>query len=462
MRRILCLSLFFAFGPVSAQQGVLFTNVMVWDGSSEELRDLDVLVSGNRIAQVSEEPLAVIASTDMKVIDGGGRTLMPGLIESHVHLNFQHMIGGYETVEQRDWEEIGAMAGAVATSLLMDGFTTVRDQGTLQTGMRKAIDGGFVVGPRIYHAGAVIGQTSGHGDWRPYGYRTLEGRQTSKVGQLGMTFVVDGYDATLSASRQNIANGVSHLKIMVSGGIFSSKDPLHTVQMNEAEIRAVVEVADSWDTYVSAHIYNPSDVERAVEYGVKEVMHVPFLDERTARMLARKEIFYNPQLSQSTPEVLDAIFGPEDSVNKSKAAVAQKGMASIPGILLDEPDLLERTVFGVDIVTSQPVDALRARDHEIWFWADKFGNHQALRSMTSIAGELAALTGKNNPYPEGPIGVIEEGAYADLLLVDGNPLEDISVIGGNPKLYDAPDRKAGEIPTMRLIMKDGKIYKNTL
>ena len=105
---------------------------------------------------------------------------------------------------------------------------------------------------------------------------------------------------------------------------------------------------------------------------------------------------------------------------------------------------------------------LRGRDHEIWYWADKFGNHQALKSMTSISGKLATLTGKNNPYPSGKLGVIEEGAYADILLVDGNPLEDISVIGGNAKLFDAPNRKAGDIKTMPFITKDGKVYKNTL
>ncbi len=126
------------------------------------------------------------------------------------------------------------------------------------------------------------------------------------------------------------------------------------------------------------------------------------------------------------------------------------------------PQLLDTTTFGFDIVTNSPANVLRGRDHEIWFWADKFGNHQTLKSMTSISGKLAALTGLNNPYPDGTLGVIEEGAYADLLLVDGNPLEDITIIGGNPQLFDAPDRKAGEIATMHLIMKDGVIYKNTL
>lgn len=479
-------------------EAILFKNVQVFDGVQNELQDLDVLVLGNKIHRIAANipesgtyqvdvttneskmisgmgglggysiqlvnPNGKIESKQVKVsvVDGGGRTLMPGLIESHVHLNFQHMIGGYETVENRDWQEIGAMAAMAAQNLLMDGFTTVRDCGTLQSGMRRAIDNGNAIGPRIYNAGAVIGQTSGHGDWRPIGYRTLEGRSQAKVGELGMTFIVDGEDAMLSATRQNLANGSSFIKIMISGGIFSTKDPLHTVQMNQKEIRAVVEAAEAWGTYVTCHVFNVSDVRRAIDGGIKEMLHIPFLDVETAQLMAVKGIYYNPQLSQSTPEVLEATFGPEDSVNKRKAAIVQKAMANIPTVLKQVPQLLETTVFGVDIVTNKPKNVLRARDHEIWFWADKFGNHQALKSMTSTAGKLAALTGKNNPYPDGKLGVIEEGAYADLLLVDGNPLEDISVIGGNSKLFDAPDRKAGGIQTMRLIMKDGVIYKNTL
>lgn len=449
--------------PAAPPKLTLISNVNIFDGVSGQLhRQRHVLVKDNLIETISDEPLAVIQTHNVTMIDGGGRTLMPGLIESHVHLNFQHMIGGYETVETRDWQEIGAMAAMAAHSLLMDGFTTVRDCGTLQSGMRRAIDSGNAVGPRIYNVGAVIGQTSGHGDWRPRGYRTLAGRRTSKVGQLGMTFIVDGYDATLSAARQNLANEASLLKIMISGGIFSTKDPLHTVQMTKQEIGAVVEAAEAWDTYVTAHVFNVSDVKRAIDIGVKEMLHIPFIDVETAQLMADKEIYYNPQLSQSTPEVLDATFGPEPSVNKSKAAIVQVAMSRIPGVLLQVPQLLERTAFGVDIVTNTPTNVLRARDHEIWFWADRFGNHQALKSMTSIGGNLMALTGKNNPYPDGKLGVIEEGAYADLLIVDGNPLDDITVIGGNPQLFDAPDRVAGGIPTIRLIMKDGTIYRNTL
>ena len=240
----LVLAPLWAIAQDAPAQSTLFTNVMVFDGTSETLRDVDVLVTGNKISQISEEPLAVIASTNMSVIDGGGRTLMPGLIESHVHLNMQHMVGGYDTFEHKDWQEVGAMAAFTAQSLLMDGFTTVRDVGALHAGIRRAVDRGDAIGPRIYNAGAVISQTSGHGDWRLKGQNTLESRNTHKVAQLGLAFVVDGHDATLSAARQNLANGASLNKMMLSGGVFSSKDGLHTIQGTDEEVSAVVRASN--------------------------------------------------------------------------------------------------------------------------------------------------------------------------------------------------------------------------
>ena len=438
---------------------VLFTNVYVFDGMNDGLKSLDVLVEDNLIKQVGKD---IEASEGVTVIDGGGRTLMPGLIESHVHLNMQHMVGGYDTFESRDWQEVGAMAAFTAQSLLQDGFTTVRDVGALHAGLRRAVDRGDAIGPRIYNAGAVISQTSGHGDWRLKGQNTLESRYTHKVAQLGLAFIVDGYDATLSAARQNLANGASLNKMMLSGGVFSSKDGLHTIQGTDEEVTAVVRASKDWGTYATAHVNSPSDIQRGLRLGLGEIMHGQFLDEETAKMMVDAGVFYNPQLSVSSLEAIERTFGPGDSVNKTKSLKVAEGMAKIPDILLKFPKLLEKTTFGVDTVTVTPANALRNRDHEIWFWADRFGNLQTLRSLTSIGGELAALTGGQNPYPAGPLGVIKEGAYADILLIDGNPLEDISVIGGSKELFDAPDRKAGDIPTMQLIMKNGVIYKNTL
>ena len=249
---------------------------------------------------------------------------------------------------------------------------------------------------------------------------------------------------------------------MMSGGVFSSKDGLHTIQGTDEEVTAVVRASNDWGTYATAHVNNPLDIQRGLRLGLGEIMHGQFLDEETAAMMVDAGVFYNPQLSVSSLEAIERTFGPEPSVNKSKSLLVAKGMARIPDILLKFPKLLEKTTFGVDTVTVTPANAIRNRDHEIWFWADKFGNLQTLRSLTSIGGDLAALTGGQNPYPAGPLGVIKEGAYADILLIDGNPLEDITLIGGSKELFDAPDRKPGEVPAMHLIMKDGVIYKNNL
>ena len=439
----------------------LFTNVNIFNGTDDRLyENHNVLVEGSTIKAISASEIKTNANAT--IIEGGGRTLMPGLIESHVHLNLQHMVGGYGTMEDRDWQEIGAMAAFVAHSLLLDGFTTVRDVGTLQSGIRRAIDRGDALGPRIYSAGGVIGQTAGHGDWRLKGFRTLGSRDTFKAAQLGMTYIVDGYDATLSAARQNLANGASLNKMMLSGGVFSEKDGLHTVQGTDDEVRAVVQASGAWGTYATAHVNNPLDIQRGIRLGLKEIMHGQFLDNETAKIMTESGVFYNPQLSVSSKAAIDKTFGPGPSVFKSKAMIVSEGMAKIPDIVKQYPKLMEKMTFGVDTVTVTPANALRNRDYEIWFWSDQFGNFQTLKSLTSIGGNLAALTGNHNPYPFGKLGVIEKGAYADLLLVDGNPLEDISVIGGNPKLFEAPDRKAGGIENMRIIMKDGMIYKNTL
>ncbi len=371
---------------------ILFTNVNVFDGKSDTLAEgMSVLVEGNLIKKVAKGDIE--AAANATVIDGGGRTLMPGLIESHVHLNLQHMVGGYDTIEQRDWQEIGAMAANVARSLLLDGWTTARDPGGTLAGMRTAIDRGDALGPRLYLATGVISQTAGHGDFRLKGQRTLEDRYTFKGGRLGMTHIVDGYDATLSAARQNLANGAAFNKMMLSGGIFSSKDPLHVRQGTDAEVRAVVEASEAWGTYATAHIFRAEHAQRGIRLGLKEIMHIPFLDKETAQMLVDKGVYYNPQLGASGPESLEVIFGPEESVNKAKARQAQQGMLNVVGILREMPELMELTAFGVDVVTSRPADALRQRDFEMWFWAENFGNLAALKSMTSIGGQVAAHTG---------------------------------------------------------------------
>jgi imidazolonepropionase-like amidohydrolase len=278
--------------PVLAQstpeQSVLFTNVMVWDGTSDTLRDADVLVTGNKISQISAEPLAVIASTNMTVIDGGGRTLMPGLIDSHVHFNMM-VDGGPAGLESKTWEEIGAYAVYAAQEWLQNGFTTARDMCGMHHGLRKAIDKGLIAGPRLYLSGGCLSQTSGHGDFRhESGAVGQFDREKGNTINLGITRVVDGRPEVLAASRANFAGGADYLKMMIGGGVSSEKDPLHSIQFAPDEVRAAVEAAEQWDTYVAAHVYRDAHIQRGLDLGIKVFDHAQFISEKTARNLKKK------------------------------------------------------------------------------------------------------------------------------------------------------------------------------
>lgn len=235
---------------------VLFTNVNVFDGVNDGLQSgMNVLVEGNLIAEISSGSISADGAT---VVDGGGRTLMPGLIDSHVHLNVV-MEGGLGVIEAARWDEIGAVAAASAREWLMDGFTTVRGMGGLGNGLKRTIDSGLFAGPRIYPSGSYISQTSGHGDLILGSQRDPE---TSNLVRLGVTQIADGADAVRTAVRTNFAMGATQIKIMVGGGISSLKGPLFASQYTDAEIRAAVEEAATRDTYVAVHVYNSHDVAR--------------------------------------------------------------------------------------------------------------------------------------------------------------------------------------------------------
>jgi imidazolonepropionase-like amidohydrolase len=414
-----------------------------------------VLVTGNLISQVSDEPLSVIASTNMTIIDGGGRTLMPGLIDSHSHFNM-NADGGVSAMEGMRWDEIGARAAAAAQEWLADGFTTIRDMGGMASGLKKTIDAGMLDGPRIYPSGSYVSQTAGHGD-------IILGSQNqfpseSNYYRLGISQMADGPDAVRKAVRRNFAEGASQIKIMMGGGISSEKGPLFAPQFTDAEVIAAVEEAAARDTYVATHIYQDHHIRRALELGVMSIEHGQFISEETAILLKEKGAFIAPFIGGMSPEAFQhPAYAVPGTPQYIKGKEFQEDSAKFIEIMKKvQPNI----VVAVDIVFLAGENARRGRDFEKFAFARAFGNLQALRSMTSIAGELAQLTGKSNPYPH-KLGVIEEGAYADILVVDGNPLEDITVLGANEKYLDAPARTRG-IPTIRVIMKDGKIYKNTL
>ncbi|MFC3612792.1 amidohydrolase family protein [Lutimaribacter marinistellae] len=446
-----------AAGGALAQDSLpqtLFTNVHVFDGINEQrIENASVLVEGNLIKTVSTD---AIEAPDATVIDGGGRTLMPGLIDSHTHFLFQ-LPGGVAAAEQTHWQYIGAMATYAAKEHLYNGFTTVREAGggAVGPGFKKAIDEGYIEGPRVYPSGAWIGQTSGHQDFVTYGQFD---QSESNLYRLGISINADGADQVTAAVRKNLSLGASQIKIMVSGGVSSLKDPLHSSQMTEEEIRAAVDAAAAWDTYVMVHVYNDYDIQRALNNGVLSIEHGQFLTDETAKLAIEKGAFIVTNLAGSTQEVLThPLYGTEGSPIYVKTKQFLDGVANFKTVLNDNPEL--KVVFQTDLVFTLGYDLRRGIDFEKWTLADFVGNLRALRAMTSTAGELMALTGKQNPYPK-KLGVIEEDAYADILLVDGNPLEDITVIGANPEWFNAPERE--EVETIRLIMKDGVIYKNTL
>ncbi|KAA1188876.1 amidohydrolase family protein [Pseudohalioglobus sediminis] len=434
----------------------LFTNVNVFNGTHNKLyRDQNVLVEGNLIKSVSDSSISAAGAT---VIDGGGRTLMPGLIDSHVHFNMM-VDGGPAGLESKTWEEIGAYAVYAAQEWLKNGFTTARDMCGMHHGMRKVIDKGLIAGPRLYLSGGCLSQTSGHGDFR---------HESSAVGQfdrdkastinLGITRVADGRPEVLEASRLNFAGGADYLKMMIGGGVSSEKDPLHSIQFTPDEVRAAVEAAEQWDTYVSAHVYRDKHIQRGLDLGIKVFDHAQFISEKTAKNLKAKGAFISPNTAAMNRDLLKhPVYGNPNGPQYPKVLTFMESSKNLFNVL---KKVKPKTVFNTDIVFTTGSRMRAHIDHEKWFFAQGIGNFEALKALTSTGGELAALTGENNPYP-GKLGVIEEGAYADILIVDGNPLEDITAIGGHHQWLDAPPR-GPEVEPIRVIMKDGTIYKNTL
>jgi imidazolonepropionase-like amidohydrolase len=436
------------------KQQSLFINCNIFDGVSDRLATgRRLLVEGNLIKKIGNKDLK--ATKHATVIDCGGRTLMPGLIDSHSHFNM-NAGGGVNQQEGMRWDEIASRAVAQAQDWLADGFTTVRNMGGTANGLKKTIDGGLIDGPRIYPSASYISQTSGHGD-------LLLGTQNqfphqSNYYRLGFTQIVDGPDEVRRAVRRNFAEGASQIKIMMGGGISSEKGPLFAPQFTDEEVRAAVEEAATRDTYVAVHIYQDAHIQRAIALGVKSIEHGQFISEATAQLMKEKGVFIAPFIGGMSPE---AFQHPAYSVPGTPQFIKGKEFQRDSKNFIEIMKRVQpKIAMAVDIVFLTGENARRGRDFEKFAFARAFGNLQALRSMTSIPGELAQMTGRNNPYP-GKLGVIEEGALADLLVVDGNPLEDITVLGANPKYLDAEPRERG-IETIRAIMKDGKLYKDTL
>ncbi len=447
------------FAPVGAEENrrpqIVFTNVNIFDGEADKLAlNQRVLVEGNLIKAIGDETLK--ARKDASVIDGGGRTLMPGLIDSHTHLYATGVFQTFAGLQASKWDQIGAMANENARDYLYDGYTTARDTGGMGGGLRELIDAGKVEGPRIYTAGAAIGPTSGHGDWRNPAQRTFEGLPQDLGNKLNLSYLADGSAEIRKASRLNFAHGASFLKLMAGGGVSSELDPLWSIAYSVGEIKSAVEAARFFDTYVTVHAYTDQTVTMALDAGVKSLEHGQMVSEATVKRIADEGIFWALNVAGMNPALLNHPNYAQPSVKPKLLAYLDGSKNLVSYIKKYKPKI----VHNVDTVLSTIGFGRAHRDFEKFYFAKLFGNHAFLVAATSTGGELAQLTGKRNPYPR-KLGVIEPGAYADILVVDGNPLEDLSVLGANPDWFDAPPRDRG-IETIRLIMKDGRIYKNTL
>jgi imidazolonepropionase-like amidohydrolase len=417
----------------------LFQNVRIFDGKSATLSaPSNVLVKDNVIARISTAPINIDTGANVHVIAGNGRVLMPGLIDAHWHAIMAAT--NQMVMMTADPNYIQLLAAHQAEATLMRGFTTVRDMGGPVFGLKRAIDEGVTVGPRIYPSGAFISQTSGHGDFRfmfevP---RTLGG-PLSHSEVAGVAAIADSPDEVRLRAREQLRGGASQIKLMAGGGVASPNNPIESVQYTEPEIRAAVEAAENWGTYVTVHAYTPKAIQQAIAAGVKCIEHGHLMDDATAKLMADKGIWLSMQ-----PFLYDENQSPlPDPVSQAKARQVFAGTDNTYK-LAKKYHL--KTAFGTDILFDARIAGLqgtRLADLTRWYTPA-----EALAMATSANGELMALSGFINPYP-GKLGVVEEGALADLLLVDGNPLENI-------KLIEDPDRN------FKVIMKDGQIYKNTV
>jgi imidazolonepropionase-like amidohydrolase len=417
----------------------LFQNVRIFDGKSGTLSaPSNVLVRGNKIARISSAPIETDRSGATVLVDGGGRTLMPGMIDMHWHTMLVR-----PTVASLLTDDVGHLnliAGAEATATLMRGFTTVRDMGGPAFGLKQAIDEGTVVGPRIFPSGAIITITSGHGDFRqPFELPRIVGAPLSRGEQLGAAMIADSPDEVRVRVREQLMQGASQIKLTAGGGVASPHSPLDASTFTEAELHAAVEAAENWGTYVTVHAYTPVSIRRAIAAGVKCIEHGHLMDEATARLIAEKGIWLS---TQAFPEELADAF-PAGSLERAKA---MEVFAGTDRTFRLAKKYRIKTAWGTDVLFSaklaQRQGALLTKLVQ-WYTPG-----ETLVMATGTNAELLALSGKRNPYP-GKLGVVEEGALADLLLVDGDPIANI-------KLIEDPEKN------LLVIMKDGAIYKNAL
>ena len=430
-----------------APKQVLFTNVNVFDGFGPELQmGMNVLVEGNYIKEVSAN---AISAPNATVIDSGGRTMTPGLIDMHQHvmLNPPEGTASYQT----RWD--GAAGGAFAIhhmnkDMLMKGITTIRDIAGDPLDIAKAIDMGLLPGPRIYSSGGSISQTGGHGDWAGRNVPAeILANHLDMSQRTANTWVVDGPDEVTKAVRLNLRRGAAFTKVMGGGGVASEFDPLEIMGLAADEVARAVEISADNGTYVATHAYHDASYNRLLDLGVRSFEHGFLVSEKTVKRMARmgEDVVWSFQCFMSVNtfgdyDAMPAFFTHEQ---KLKGVAVGKG-ARNAAMLMNKHDVF--TVGGSDMFGLPFVERIK---EDITCNVDAgYTPAQALKHWTGNAGKVLKWSGPKNPYPTYHLGRIAPDSYADILLWDGDPTEDIKLILDESKLH--------------LVMKDGEVVKDIM
>lgn len=415
------------------QRPVLLTNLRLFDGTTTALKDgIDILIGAGRITAL---PARGQGPQEAERIDCGGRTVIPGLIDSHWHTTLAAI--SQVAAMTQDISFVHLTAGREAGATLMRGFTTVRDVGGPAFGLQAAVDRGVVEGPRIFPSGAILSQTSGHGDFRfQNSLPMMPSDPADYASASGISGLADGVPEVLRRTREQLMKGASQIKISAGGGVASQYDPLESLQFTNEEIRASVDAASDWGTYVCAHVYTSAGIRRCIRNGVKSIEHGQLADEDTVRLMADTGTWWSIQ-----PFLAD-----EDAnqYTDPKAIAAQREVAegTVRAFEWAEKHKVN-WAFGTDILYSGGESQARQLAKLARFMSPL----QALHRATGAAGDLLALSGARAPY-DGRLGVIADGALADLIVIDGDTETSLDWLADNAN--------------MRLIMKGGRIVRNTL
>ncbi|NLR91803.1 amidohydrolase family protein [Flammeovirga agarivorans] len=417
---------------------ILIQNVKVWDGKGKEIVDADVLIENNLIKEVKK---GIKKPKGATVIDGKGYTLTPGLIDMHTHIMLNGPKAFYTGQGDYDMFAVGAWAYRDMNLLLDQGFTSIRDIAGNSLGIAKAKKNKLMQGPRIWSSGPAFSSTGGHGDAGLWNQMPDEDNQPNKTMNLA---VADGIPDIIKFARWNFRHGAAYAKIMASGGVASEFDPLEITEYTEEEMREIVKICEDNKTYATIHAYHDDAINRALDAGVKCVEHGFLMSEKTVKRLANENIVLSLQGYVSTVQFAQASqipwFSPEQVRKATQVNEGAKQMI----------EWVKK--YNVFVVSGSDMFAENTPNAKMNITVEKnFGWEpwEILQHNTYNAGKVLAMSGPaRNPYREGPIGVIEVGAYADILIWEKSPLEDIENVMPNDNI--------------KLMVQDGDVLKNTL